>query len=158
MDWEVDEWGYWEMSGRSIYSDRPFEVEIIYRVDPAVTPGLVFRAPTPDQGMVKFCRDTFEAKTTLSLWELQWDERLQTHVRKAGPPLIDRATSNVGGAEVGGGRKFSKQQLLGLLLLAARNSRSFVCLQHGGIHGKRLPKFPSQSCLRYACLFVHRRY
>ena len=84
---------------------RPFEADVIYRVDPSTMPGLVFRAPTPDRGMVPFCRDTFEAKTTLSLWELVWDERLQTHVRKAGAPLIDRETSIVWGAEGGGGRK-----------------------------------------------------
>jgi tocopherol cyclase len=102
MTWKVETWGYWEMYGRS-EGDRPFEVEIILTADPVTTPGLVFRAPTPDEGMVYFCRDTFEAQTTLSLWELVWDSRSKSHVRKPGPPLIDRATSGEGGAEVGGG-------------------------------------------------------
>ena len=103
MSWKVETWGNWELSGRSVFTDRPFEVEISYRVDPSITPGLVFRAPTPDEGMVLFCRDTFEAQTTLTLWELVWDKETKEYIRKPGPPLIDQATSNVGGAEVGGG-------------------------------------------------------
>jgi len=103
MDWKVSTWGSWMLTGSSTTSDRPFEVEVSYSCDPATNPGLVFRAPTPDEGMVYFCRDTFEAATTLSLWELKWDEATKEYKRKAGPPLIDQATSSQGGAEVGGG-------------------------------------------------------
>jgi tocopherol cyclase len=103
MSWEVATWGSWVLRGNSTWGDRPFEVEVVYKCDPATSPGLVFRAPTPDEGLVRFCRDTFEADCTLSLWILEWDDQLKRHVRKAGPPLIDRAKSTQGGAEVGGG-------------------------------------------------------
>lgn len=103
MSWKVQTWGLWVLRATAKYVDRPFEVEVAYRCDPNVNPGLVFRAPTRDEGMVRFCRDTFEAETTLSLWELEWDEKSQQYVRKEGPPMIDRAVSSQGGAEIGGG-------------------------------------------------------
>lgn len=102
MSWNVSTWGSWEMLGKSIFGERPFEAQLSLRVDPQRTTGLVFRAPTPDEGMVYFCRDTFEAETQLVLWELEWDEAKNEFVRKSGPPLID-AKSFHGGAEVGGG-------------------------------------------------------
>jgi len=108
MEWEVATWGSWLMKGNSTFGDRPFEVEVAYKCEPSKTPGLVFRAPTPEDGMVYFCRDTFEAKTTLSLWELEWNHKEKRYVRKAGPPLIDCATSSQGGAEIGGGPWWSK--------------------------------------------------
>lgn len=103
MVWNVDTWGSWELKGNCTFGERPFQVEISYECDPSETPGLVFRAPTPDEGMVRFCRDTFVAKCTLSLWELDWNKETKSYVRKPGPPLIDCATSRQGGAEVGGG-------------------------------------------------------
>ena len=103
MRWNVTTWGSWELQGKSTYCDRPFETLVSFFVDPLTTPGLVFRAPTPDEGMVFFCRDTFDAKVTLTLWELEWSKEENEYVRKEGPPLIDRATSMHGGAEVGGG-------------------------------------------------------
>jgi tocopherol cyclase len=103
MEWEVTTWGSWELRGNSTFGDRPFEAVVTYECDTETTPGLVFRAPTPDQGMVYFCRDTFEADTTLTLWELEWNKEKSCYVRKPGPPLIDQAKSNQGGAEVGGG-------------------------------------------------------
>ena len=103
MRWNVSTWGYWLLSGRCTSGEKTFEVEIIYECDPEKIPGLVFRAPTPDEGMVYFCKDTFEAKTTLTLWELEKDEVTGKFMRNAGPPLIDRATSSQGGAEIGGG-------------------------------------------------------
>jgi tocopherol cyclase len=103
MNWKVDTWGSWALKGNCTYGERPFAVEITYECDPVETPGLVFRAPTQDEGMVRFCRDTFEAKTTLSLWLLEWNNQTKVFERKTGPPLIDQATSVQGGAEVGGG-------------------------------------------------------
>lgn len=103
MGWKVDTWGSWVLYGKCTEGDRKFEVEVTYDLDPNETPGLVFRAPTPKDGMVYFCRDTFEADVTLSLWELEYDEMIREWVRKSGPPLIDRAKSSQGGAEVGGG-------------------------------------------------------
>jgi tocopherol cyclase len=103
MEWNVSPWGLWQLKGRCTSKLRPFEVEVVYECDPTTTPGLVFRAPTPDEGMVYFCRVTFEAHVTLTLWELVWDAAKKDFVRKPGPPLIDRATSTQGGAEIGGG-------------------------------------------------------
>jgi tocopherol cyclase len=102
MEW-VAKWGYWELRGNSTYGERPFEAVITYVCDPLQTPGLVFRAPTPDEGMKYFCRDTFDAKVNLTLWELEWDRAQKRYKRKPGPPLIDDATSQQGGAEIGGG-------------------------------------------------------
>jgi tocopherol cyclase len=93
MSWEVSTWGSWTLRGKSTSCDNPFEVEVSYKCDPTSTPGLVFRAPTPDEGLVRFCRDTFEAKCTFTLWLLKWDNDAQRFVRCDGPPLIDRATS-----------------------------------------------------------------
>ena len=103
MSWEVAPWGSWKMTGNNTMSDQPFEVEVTYTCDPEESPGLVFRAPTPDEGMVRFCRDTFEAHCTLTMWELDWDGSQQKFFRKEGKPLIDHAESIHGGAEVGGG-------------------------------------------------------
>ena len=116
VEWNVSTWGEW-----SLYGDRleettsygldkvtrpttttPFAVEIKYRCDPKEIPGLVFRAPTPKKGMVKFCRDTFEAHCELTLWELKRNEKTK-ELEKIQPPIIDRATSKEGGAEIGGG-------------------------------------------------------
>jgi tocopherol cyclase len=102
MEWKVSPWGNWTFRGNSTTGDHPFAVEATFECDPEVLPGLVFRAPTPDQGMVYFCRDTFEASVTLSLWELQWDVSRNDYVRKY-PAVVDEARSNQGGAEVGGG-------------------------------------------------------
>jgi tocopherol cyclase len=100
MSWNVSAWGHWSLQGECTAGNKPFAVEVQYKCDPSILPGLVFRAPTPDEGMVYFCRDTFEASTTLSLWELISDENGRL-VRKF-PPVIDNATSAHGGAEVGG--------------------------------------------------------
>lgn len=59
MEWNVDMWGRWVLKGGSVFSDRPFEVQVEYHCDPVADPGLVFRAPTPDEGMVYFCRGAF---------------------------------------------------------------------------------------------------
>lgn len=103
MEWSIEPWGSWSMKGNSTLATRPFEVLVEFECHPDRNPGLVFRAPTPDEGMVYFCKDTFNARCTLSLWELEWDPHLKIYSRKKGPPLIDRATSDEGGAEVGGG-------------------------------------------------------
>ena len=103
MEWKVSTWGSWELRGNSTFGNRPFEALVTYRCDPQQIPGLVFRAPTPDQGMVYFCRDTFEAETTLTLWELEWNKATRQFVKKPGEPLINNATSSHGGAEIGGG-------------------------------------------------------
>lgn len=90
MDWNVSTWGFWNLTGRSTSGDQPFDAEVTYELDPIEMPGLVFRAPTPDEGMVYFCRDTFESNVTLSLWHLEWNGK--EYVRLL-PPIIDKAKS-----------------------------------------------------------------
>ncbi len=102
MEWQVTPWGSWILNGNCTTGDRPFQVEFTCKVNPEENPGLIFRAPTPDEGMVYFCRDTFEANCVLSLWELVWDDYSKSFVRKE-PPLINAAKSHQGGAEIGGG-------------------------------------------------------
>ena len=103
MSWNVSTWGYWQLTGTCTMGSNPFEVQVMYQCDPEKIPGLKFRAPTPDSGMVYFCRDTFDATTSLTLWELEFDPISKTYKRKLGPPLINNATSTQGGAEIGGG-------------------------------------------------------
>ena len=121
VEWNVSTWGEW-----SLYGDRleettnyglsegttttpPFAAEIRYSCDPEKLPGLVFRAPTPKQGMVPFCRDTFEADCELTLWALKRNE-VTNEFERIEPPIIDRATSQQGGAEIGGGSWWSEWQ------------------------------------------------
>ena len=123
VEWNVSTWGEWNLYGdrleetinygsngaRTPRATPPFAAEIRYRCDPKELPGLVFRAPTPKQGMVPFCRDTFEADCELTLWELKRNEATN-EFEKVEPPIIDRATSKEGGAEIGGGPWWSEWQ------------------------------------------------
>lgn len=131
MKWNVSTWGSWQLSGRSTFDrDRMFDVDVVYECDPTTDPGLVFRAPTPDEGMVYFCRDTFVAQTNLSLWALEYDEAIGQYKRVM-PPVIDNAYSRQGGAEIGGGPWWTdwrttsevKQPILSLLRLPLRLQR-----------------------------------
>ena len=51
--------------------------------------------------MQYFCRDSFSTNTTLSLWELDWDDQVGAYVR--GRVIIDKAQSTQAAVEVGGG-------------------------------------------------------
>lgn len=99
MAWSVDTWGRWILTGNSTFGERPFAVQVVYECDPNT--GLIFRAPTPEDGLVRFCKDTFEANCTLSLWTLE--KNAEGDWVKVFPPIINRAVSRQGGAEVGGG-------------------------------------------------------
>ena len=102
MSWNVSPWGKWILRGRCTAGNRLFEAEVVATCDPQTTPGVVLRAPTEKEGLVYFCRDSFMADTTLSLWPLEWDGEAKDYVR-SGPPLVDAAKSRQGGVEVGGG-------------------------------------------------------
>ena len=103
MEWDVDPWGRWALRGRCISGDRRFEVDVLATLDPEKMPGVTLRAPTKDDGLTYYCRDSFSAATTLTLWELRYDEDMKDYVRVDGPPVIDCARSQQGGVEVGGG-------------------------------------------------------
>ena len=125
MEWDITEWGQWIMKGRCTKGSRPFEVEIKAICE---APGVKLRAPTEKDGMVYFCRDSFLADTTLSLWELQWDSATKEYIR--GKTVIDAARSMQGAVEVGGGPWWDtwkglsvmKQPMKGLVRLPYRFS------------------------------------
>lgn len=98
MEWDISPWGYWKMTGRSTKGVRPFEVSLEATCD---SPGVKLRAPTQKDGMVYFCRDSFQAEVTLSLWELEWDESRGEYVR--GARIVDQAKSTQAAVELGGG-------------------------------------------------------
>jgi tocopherol cyclase len=119
MTWSISPWGSWIMSGRCTGGPRPFEVVLEARCD---SPGVVLRAPTEKDGMEYFCRDSFFADVTLSLWELEkvvvdddgddndgrWWWRLWKRPSKAssfrrGKVIIENARSSQGAVEIGGG-------------------------------------------------------
>jgi tocopherol cyclase len=98
MNWHVSSWGYWFMTGRSTGSQHPFEVQLQATCD---VPGVKLRAPTEYDGMVYFCRDSFLAKITLSLWELDYDPLSKSFSR--GKSILDEVTSDQAAVEIGGG-------------------------------------------------------
>ncbi|KAL7509595.1 hypothetical protein ACHAXN_010830 [Cyclotella atomus] len=92
MDWKVWPWGKWEFRGRCTDTNgMQFEAEVVASTD---LPGVLLRAPTKDEGMQYFCRDSGFGHVTLSLWYLEWDEETGDFVRIHGKdPIIDRAQS-----------------------------------------------------------------
>eukprot|EP00804_Cyclotella_cryptica_P010172 CCRYP_013805-RC/>CCRYP_013805-RC protein AED:0.16 eAED:0.16 QI:478/1/1/1/0.6/0.33/6/866/645 len=104
MEWKVRPWGRWEFRGRCTdKSGMQFEAEVVAFTEEDV-PGVLLRAPTKDEGMQYFCRDSGFGHVTLSLWMLEWDEVVGDYVRKRDKqPIIDRARSNQCAVEVGGG-------------------------------------------------------
>jgi len=95
MSWDVDPWGRWILTGRCTEKvGTPhlcFEVQVEVALDPKEYPGVTLRAPTEDNGLVYFCKDSFYGNIVLSLYELEWDG--DEYVRKNVPPIIDRASS-----------------------------------------------------------------
>lgn len=96
MQWEVAPWGRWEFRGRCTDKNGncQFEAEVVATTKDGVE-GVLLRAPTKDEGMQYFCRDSGAGKVTLSLWLLEWDDDEGDYVRSCDkPPLIDRAQSS----------------------------------------------------------------
>jgi tocopherol cyclase len=80
VHWEVDPWGYWQMTAQS----GDYEVTLVGKTTRLGTP---LRAPT-EQGLIFCCRDTMAGEVSLTL-------------RQAGR-LIVEARSHLCGVEVGG--------------------------------------------------------
>uniref|UniRef100_A0A7R9WVA5 Uncharacterized protein n=1 Tax=Craspedostauros australis TaxID=1486917 RepID=A0A7R9WVA5_9STRA len=101
MQWDVSAWGQWKLSGRctDAKNDKVFEAEVVAVCSQDA--GVVLRAPTQDEGLEYFCKDSFLAQTTLSLWELEYDATSKEYRR--GEVIIDKAVSSQGAVEVGGG-------------------------------------------------------
>lgn len=105
MEWEVSPWGEWNFRGRCTENKKAikFEADIVVTSGKNVS-GVLLRAPTKDEGMQYFCRDSGFGKVTLSLWELEWDSASGDYIRSPNkPPLIDKAKSCQCTVEVGGG-------------------------------------------------------
>ena len=100
MSWEVSPWGSWELRGRCTdKKGSPFEAEIVAVTD---NEGVLLCAPTKDEGMQYFCRDSsFGKNVILSLWEMRYDEDIGDYVRSR--IIIDSAQSSQCTVEVGGG-------------------------------------------------------
>lgn len=108
MRWEVEPWGSWRLSGRTIESssaERPFEVELTVKCD---APGVKLRAPTKADGLAYFCRDSFEGEVELSLWDLVRGPDGKYVRAPDRPPVVDRATGFQCAVEVGGGPWWDK--------------------------------------------------
>ena len=83
----MDPWGSWYLRARSGRYEAAIKAS-------CTAPGAVLRAPTADQGLAPFCKDTFEGLCRLQLWEVG-----PTGSRKL---LVD-AQSSSAALEVGGG-------------------------------------------------------
>ena len=117
--WSVDAWGRWALAAEN----DDVVCELV--VECPDQPGQVLRAPTEDGGLQPFCRDSMLAHATLSLWE-------KNPNGSRGTPIVDAATSDVCGVEVGGGPWWGPwegtsrmRQPLRLLLRGPRRARSW---------------------------------
>jgi len=103
MEWSVWPWGRWEFRGRCVEGENQFEAEIVAVTDDDAK-GVLLRAPTKDEGMQYFCRDSGFGHVVLSLYSIEWDHELGDYIRSPNTkPLIDGARSSQCTVEVGGG-------------------------------------------------------
>ncbi|KAL4432855.1 hypothetical protein ABPG77_008181 [Micractinium sp. CCAP 211/92] len=95
ISWDVDPWGRWVIRGRTA------EYEAVVEAGCDV-PGTPLRAPTIDEGLAPFCRDSFCGTCRIRVWPAG---------QTAGPPLVDCTSSGRSAAvEVGGGPWFTRWQ------------------------------------------------
>lgn len=88
--WEASPWGQWKIEGRS---DR-YEAIIEASCEPE--DGTLLRAPTADQGLAPFCKDSFAGNVRLRLWYRERNGR-------RGDQILDLRSDDASGAvEVGG--------------------------------------------------------
>lgn len=97
VSWDVDPWGSWKFRG----SNSRYETEVEAKCQAAGTP---LRAPTAEQGLAPFCRDSFAGSVRIRLWK-------SGDKAKGAEPLIDCQSEGLSGAvEVGGGPWWSGWQ------------------------------------------------
>ncbi|KAK9841356.1 hypothetical protein WJX74_004431 [Apatococcus lobatus] len=90
IKWEVSPWGSWHISARGKTH------EAVVHATAEDDSGTALRAPTIDNGLTPFCRDSFYGKVHLQVWELDTSGK-----RKAGTVLDVHSES--GAVEIGGG-------------------------------------------------------
>lgn len=90
VKWDVAPWGSWTVEGSNS------KIEALVEAD-CDAPGTPLRAPTADQGLAPFCRDSFAGNVRIRVWE--------AGARGTGRlPMIDCRSEGFSGAvEVGGG-------------------------------------------------------
>ena len=132
LEWDVDPWGRWRISARSRQHEALVEAT-------CSSPGTPLRAPTADQGLAPFCRDSFggevgwarcspadllvggsgacwsprpsTAATCLFFLRLQVRMRVWEAGRRDHPPLLDcKSVGKSCAVEVGGGPWWSSWQ------------------------------------------------
>lgn len=92
VEWEVEPWGRWALRGRS--AEWEALVEAVCEA-----PGTPLRAPTADQGLAPFCRDSFAGEVRIRVWPAG-----AGGAAGGAPPLVDvRSEGRSGAVEVGGG-------------------------------------------------------
>ncbi|PSC72651.1 Tocopherol chloroplastic [Micractinium conductrix] len=93
ITWDVDPWGRWRITARNGEHEAVVEATCEF-------PGTPLRAPTIDQGLTPFCRDSFCGQARIRVWRAG---------QTAGPPLVDCTSDGRSAAvEVGGGPWFSR--------------------------------------------------
>ena len=91
MEWEVDVWGRWKFVAEAQKEGIRYGCELLATCD---GPGVTIRVPTAD-GLELMCRDSLSGVASLSLWEVAEDG-------SKGRMIVDNATTNSCGVEVGG--------------------------------------------------------
>lgn len=90
VQWDVAPWGRWRIQGKN--SNLEAVVEAV-----CDAPGTPLRAPTADQGLAPFCRDSFVGTVRIRVWQAGGQAI-------GAPPFIDVTSAGKSGAvEVGGG-------------------------------------------------------
>ena len=90
VQWDVAPWGIWTIRGKN--SNLEAVVEAL-----CDAPGTPLRAPTADQGLAPFCRDSFGGTVRIRVWNAGGQAA-------GAAPLIDVVSDGKSGAvEVGGG-------------------------------------------------------
>ena len=87
--WEASAWGQWRIEGRS----NLYEAVIEATCGP--NDGTPLRAPTADQGLAPFCKDSFAGDVRLRLWH-------RTSGKRAALILDLKSDGKSGAVEVGG--------------------------------------------------------
>lgn len=90
VTWQVDPWGRWTIEAVSPSYEAVVEAD-------CESPGTPLRAPTADQGLAPFCRDSFAGRVRIRVWEAG-------RRSAGGAPLVDCTSAGRSAAvEVGGG-------------------------------------------------------
>jgi len=97
IEWDVEPWGTWRIIGKN----KLFEAVVDATCD---VPGTPLRAPTADQGLAPFCRDSFGGVVRIRVW------KAGGQAAGAAPVINVTSEHKSGAVEVGGGPWWSGWQ------------------------------------------------